>query len=221
MEQKISLLEHLHKLYWTFNDRRPDLGQAFMEHVYLSATAMLFALIIAIPLALLLTRNKKYAEHIIGVTAVFQTIPSLALLGFMLPLLGIGSKPAIVALVIYALLPIVRNTYTGIIEVDSTIKQAGRGMGMTDWQILMKIELPLAIPTIMAGVRMATVLTIGITTIAAFIGAGGLGDIIFRGISMNNNYLIIVGSIAAAGFAITVDVVLRKLEKILTAKGVR
>lgn len=221
MYDDLTLSEHLNILWMTFLDRRMDVFKGLQEHLFLVFVSVGLAILISVPLAIFLTRKQKYAESIIGVAALFQTIPSLALLGFFIPFLGIGRKPAIVALVMYALLPILRNTYTGIVEVDPTLKEVGKGLGMTDFQILTQIELPLSISFIMAGIRMSTVWTVGITTIAAFIGAGGLGDIIFRGISMNNNYITFIGSFAAAMLAIFFDLILKAFEKKLTPKGLK
>lgn len=194
---------------------------AFQEHVLLVVVAMGVAIVIAVPLGVLLTNFRKYAESVIGVTAVVQTIPSLALLGFMLPLVGIGKLNAIIALTIYALLPILRNTYTGILEVDSGIIEAGKGMGMTRLQTLVMVELPLALPVIMAGIRTATVITIGVATLATFVGAGGLGDLIYRGITMQNNPLILAGAIPAALLAILADFILKRAEMSVTPVGIR
>jgi osmoprotectant transport system permease protein len=191
------------------------------EHIYISLISMLIALVISIPLGIYLTRNKALAEPIIGFTGIFQTIPSIALFGFLLPLVGIGVTPTIIALVLYALLPIVRNVYTGIIEVDQFTIDAGRGMGMTGRQMLWMIELPLALPVIMAGIRTATILTIGVTTIAAFVGAGGLGEIIFRGVSMMRTDLILAGAIPAAVLALSADFLLKKLEDKVTPRGMQ
>lgn len=208
-------------LYNTLIERWDLLKLAFGEHVFLVFVSMFFATLIAVPLGIFLTSFRKYAESVIGVTAVAQTIPSLALLGFMLSLVGIGKLNAIIALTIYALLPILRNTYTGILEVDSSTIEAGRGMGMTKWQILSMIELPLALPVIMAGIRTATVITIGVATLAAFVGAGGLGDIIYRGINMQNSPLILIGAIPAAIFAILTDFILKRIELWATPIGIR
>lgn len=208
-------------LYNTFVERWDLIKLAFQEHVLLVLVAMLIATIIAVPLGILLTNFRKYAESVIGVTAVAQTIPSLALLGFMLPLVGIGKLNAIIALTVYALLPILRNTYTGILEVDSAIIEAGKGMGMTRLQVLIMVELPLALPVIMAGIRTATVITIGVATLATFVGAGGLGDLIYRGITMQNNSLILAGAIPAALFAILTDFILKRVELSVTPIGIR
>lgn len=203
----------------TFIDRKDDVLQALQEHIILAGIAMLIAIIIAVPLGIILTRFKKVAETVINITAVVQTIPSLALLGFMLPLLGIGFLPAIIALTIYALLPILRNTYAGIVGVDPSLIDAGKGMGMTSFQILFMVELPMTMPILMAGIRTSTVLTIGVAALATFIGAGGLGDLIIRGLNINDTNLILAGAIPAALLAIVFDYVLKKFEQKVTPRG--
>jgi osmoprotectant transport system permease protein len=208
-------------LWNTFLTRKEDIWIAFQEHIMLAGIAMIIAIIIAVPLGVLLTRTPKLAEPIIGLAALIQTIPSLALLGFMLPIFGIGKTPAIIALTLYALLPILRNTYTGILGVDSSLVDAGKGMGMTSSQILLKVELPLTLPIIMAGVRTATVLTIGVAALATFIGAGGLGDLIDRGLRVADKNLILAGAIPAAILAIIFDFLLKKLESKVTPKGLK
>jgi osmoprotectant transport system permease protein len=205
----------------TFTNRKEDIWIAFQEHILLAGVAMIIAIAIAVPLGILLTRYKKLAEPIIGITALIQTIPSLALLGFMLPIFGIGKGPAIIALTLYALLPILRNTYTGILGVDSALVDAGKGMGMTSRQILFMVELPLTLPILMAGIRTATVLTIGVAALATFIGAGGLGDLITRGLSVMDKNLILAGAIPAAILAIIFDIGLKKLENKVTPKGLK
>lgn len=182
------------------------------EHIQLTLVALLVANIIALPLGILLTRKRRIAETIIGITSVFQTIPSLALLGLMIPFFGIGFGPAIIALTIYGLLPILRNTYTGIVGVNQAVVDAGIGIGMTSRQVLFMIEIPLALPIIMAGIRTATVMVIGVATLAALIGAGGLGNLIFRGIAMARQDLILAGAVPAALLAIIFDYVLKKIE---------
>jgi len=160
----------------------------------------------------------------LGAANVVQTIPSLALFGFLIPLPffgGIGERTAIVALILYALLPIILNTHTGIVGVDPAIREAGRGMGMTDWQLLTQVELPLAMGVIMAGLRVATVISVGVATIAAAIGAGGLGTYIFRGVSMVDNQLILAGAIPAAILALLADFLLGLAERWLSPKGLR
>ncbi len=207
-----------------FAERQSQLWSTLGEHIALSFISLLIAALIAVPLGLLLARNPRRAEGVIGVTAVLQTIPSLALLGLLIPLLGIGRVPAVVALVIYALLPILRNTYTGVREVDPSLLEAADAMGMNRRLRLVKVELPLAMPVIMAGIRTATVLIIGTATLAALIGGGGLGELILLGIDRNDTNLILLGAIPAALLAIIFDFALRFLEKLslkrsLTALG--
>ncbi|MBS7530801.1 ABC transporter permease [Hazenella sp. IB182353] len=192
-----------------------------LEHLYLSFVSVAIATCIAVPLGIILTRKQRIAEPIIGITGLFQTIPSLALLAFMLPIFGIGITPAIIALTIYSLLPILRNTYTGILGVDRSAVEAGKGMGMTNFQILYIVELPLSLPIIMAGIRTATVLTIGVASLAAFIGAGGLGELMFRGLQMMRNDLVLAGAIPAALLAIFFDLILRWVEVKTTPRGLK
>src|SRR5699024_3897312 len=207
----------------TFINGKDDILIAFQEHIFLAGIAMIIAIAIAIavPLGILLTRTPKIAEIVIGSTAIVQTIPSLALLGFMLPFLGIGKVPAIISLTLYALLPILRNTYTGICEVDPSLIDAGKGMGMTSSQILFMVELPMTLPILMAGIRTATILNIGVAALATFIGAGGLGDIIVRGLNVMDNNLILSGAIPAAILALVFDFILKLIENKVTPKGLK
>ncbi|CAM3762338.1 ABC transporter permease [Alicyclobacillus pomorum] len=198
-----------------------DLIQGLAQHMFLSLVALLLGCVISVPLGIYLTRHERLATPVITVVSVIQTIPSLALLGFMIPLLGIGTLPALIALTLYALLPIVRNTYTGIKEVDPALIESGTGMGMTKRQILWMVELPMARGIIIAGVRTSAVTTIGVATLATFIGAGGLGDIIMRGIDMIDTPTILVGAIPAALLAIVFDVLLMWLDRRLTPRGLR
>lgn len=191
------------------------------DHMGMSLTAVAFSCLLAIPLGVLITKNKKVADIILGVANVIQTVPSLALFAFMIPIFGIGRKNAIFALFLYALLPIIKNTYIGITNVDPAITQAAIGMGMTRFQILYKVEMPLSVAVIMGGVRVATVTCIGVATIATLIGAGGLGDIIYQGIGLANLGMIISGAVSAAVLALFADFVLGKLEKRLTSKGIK
>ncbi|MEB2299170.1 osmoprotectant update ABC transporter permease/substrate-binding subunit OpuFB [Lysinibacillus xylanilyticus] len=203
-----------------FSERKGQLLASLLEHIQISFIALFFAVVIAIPLGIYLTNKKKIAEIIIGMSAVLQTIPSLALLGLLIPLFGIGKVPAIIALVVYALLPILRNTFTGINEVDPSLKEAAMAMGMNTRKRLMKVELPLAMPVIMAGIRTAMVLIVGTATLAALIGAGGLGDIILLGIDRNNTALIILGAVPAAILALVFDFLLKKLESLSFKKTI-
>jgi len=202
----------------------PEILERTLEHVFLVVIAMIIATIIGIPLGILITRQTNLRQPILGIANILQTIPSLALFGLLIPVPvigGIGEVPAIIALTLYSLLPIIRNTYTGIIGVDPAIREAGRGMGMTDRQLLFQVEIPLAMAVILAGVRVATVIGIGIATIAAAIGAGGLGVFIFRGIAVVNNQLILAGAIPAAGIALIADFGIGWLEKKLKIKNLR
>ena len=209
----------MNSLYETFLTRKDDLINGLLQHIELSFVALFFALLIAVPLGIYLTRRQKAADFVIGITAVFQTVPSLALLGLLIPLVGIGKIPAIIALVIYALLPILRNVYVGIKEVDTSLIEAAKGLGMNNRRLLFKVELPLAMPVIMAGIRTAMVLVIGTATIAALIGAGGLGDLITVGISRNDMNLILLGAIPAALLALFFDFLLKQLEKLSFKKS--
>lgn len=196
-----------------FVANRAEIFDQMVEHLGLTFAALAIAVAIGVPLAIACTRYRKVAGPTLGAVGVIQTIPSIALLGFMIPLLGIGAIPAIVALFLYALLPIVRNTYAGIDEVEPSVVEAARGMGMTDRQILTKVELPLAMPVIFAGIRTATVINVGVATLCALIGAGGLGEFIFRGIALNNSIMILAGALPAALLAIFFDNILGLIER--------
>ena len=190
------------------------------EHLWLVGASITLAVLIGIPLGILITRSPILKKPVLGGANIIQTIPSLALFGFLLPAPWIGARAdrlAILALTLYALLPLISNTYTGIKGVDRAVVEAGRGMGMTDRQLLWQVELPLALSVIIAGIRVAAVISIGLATIAAAIGAGGLGEYIFRGLAMVNNQVILAGAIPAATLAILADVSLGWLEKRLTA----
>lgn len=192
-----------------------------LEHAALVAISAGIAIAIGVPLGVLMTRSRRLRGPILWLANVFQTIPSLALFGLLIPMPligGIGARTAVVALVLYALLPVIRNTYTGISGVDPAIREAARGMGMTDGQVLRIVELPLAAPVILAGIRTATVIGVGVATIAAAIGAGGLGVYIFRGVAMVDNTVILAGAVPAAGLALSVDGVLHFVERRLDWK---
>jgi len=189
------------------------------QHVGLAFTAVGIACVIGVPLGIMITKNKKAANVVINIANVIQTIPSLALFAFVIPVLGIGAKNAIFALFLYSLLPIIKNTYIGIQNVDPAIIEAAKGMGMSRAQILYKVQISLAISVIMGGVRIAAVTCIGVATIATLIGAGGLGSLIYQGISMVNFNMIFSGAIPAALLALLTDFVLGWFEKMLTSKG--
>jgi len=193
-----------------------EILQATLEHIWLVGLTMIFAIAIGVPLGILVTRKPWLSKPILGGANIAETIPSLALFGFLLPVPWLGGRAdrlAIAALTLYALLPIIRNTSAGITGVDRAVREAARGMGMTDRQILFQVELPLSFSTMLAGIRIATVLTIGIATIAAAVGAGGLGEFIFRGLAMVNDQLILAGAIPAALLALAADFMLGALER--------
>lgn len=186
------------------------------EHIYISAIALALGVLIAVPLGVALTRCPKIAKIIIGIASVLQTIPSLALLALMIPLFGIGKLPAVVALFIYSLLPILSNTYEAVKDVSPSLKDAAKGMGMTPMQSIIQVELPMASPVIMAGIRLAAVYTVSWATLASYIGAGGLGDFIFNGLGLFQPDLIIGGTIPVTILALAVDYLFGVLEKKLT-----
>ncbi|ATO42783.1 ABC transporter permease [Loigolactobacillus coryniformis] len=188
------------------------------QHIYISAIVLFLGVIVAIPLGVLLTRYKKVAGFTIGLASVLQTVPAMALLAMMIPLFGIGALPAIVALFIYSLLPILRNTYLGMENVDPTLRDAAKGMGMSNLQSILQVELRMAAPVIMAGVRLSATYVIAWTALASYIGAGGLGDFIFNGLNLYRPDLILGGSIPVIILALIVDFLLGRLELLLTPR---
>ena len=199
-----------------FSQHGDEILRSTLEHVWLVVAAMALAIAIGVPLGILVARRPWLSKPILGGANIAETIPSLALLGFLLPAPWLGERAeriAITALVLYALLPIIRNTAAGISGVDPAVREAARGMGMTPGQILWQVELPLSLSTVLAGIRVATVLTIGVATVAAAVGAGGLGEFIFRGLSMVDNRLILAGAIPAAALALLADFILSVLER--------
>lgn len=203
-------------LWQFFLQNRAEVWQLTLEHLWMVGISMAIAVTIGVPAGVWLTRRQVMEKPVLGVANVIQTIPSLALFGFLLPAPWIGARAeriAVLALVLYALLPVIRNTYVGIMGVDRAVVEAGRGMGMTGRQLLLQVELPLALSVIIAGVRVATVISVGLATIAAAIGAGGLGEFIFRGLAMVNNVVILAGAVPAAILALLADFGLGLLEK--------
>lgn len=194
--------------------------QQTVQHIGLTFISLLIAVLIGLPLGIYITRNRRAAGVVLGIAGILQTIPSIALLGFMIPLLGIGPLPAITALFLYALLPVIRNTYTGIDGVDPGVREAAVAMGMTATQRLFRVDLVLAFPVIMAGIRTATVINVGVATLAAYIAAGGLGEFIFGGIALNNTDMILAGAIPAALLAIILDYLLSLLQRAGTGRRV-
>jgi len=206
--------------FWNFVvQNRLEIADLTLEHLWMVGVSTLLALAVGIPLGILISRRPALRKPVIATANIIQTIPSLALFGFLLPAPWIGARAmrlAILALMLYALLPLIRNTYAGIIGVDRGVILAARGMGLTESQLLFKVQLPLAASVILAGVRVAIVISIGLATIAAAIGAGGLGELIFRGLAMVNNSVILAGAVPAALMALAADTMLGWLEKRFT-----
>lgn len=202
------------------------IGERTVEHIAIVAVAVGAAIVTGVPIGIAITQNQRIADVVLYVAAIIITIPSIALFGVMIPILsvighGIGYLPAVVAVLLYSQLPIIRNTYTAITNVDPALREAARGMGMTAIQRLREVEIPLAVPVIMAGVRTAVVMNIGVTAIAAYIGAGGLGTFISRGISQTDPRQLITGAIAVSLLAIFADYFLLWLQRMLTPRGMR
>ena len=205
---------------------RLEMWQLSLEHAYVVGIALALAIGTGVPIGIAITFNRKAAETVLYVAGIIMTIPSVALFGLMIPLLavvdlGIGKVPAIIALVLYCQLPIIRNTYTAIKNIEPAMVDAARGMGMRGRQIMWKVQLPLALGVISAGVRVAVVMSIGIAAIAAYIGAGGLGTYIFRGISTSYDAMLFSGAVAVSIMAILADLFFGRLERLLTSKGLR
>ena len=188
------------------------------QHLYISAFSLLLGVLVAVPVGILLTRTKPIANVVMSIASMLQTIPAMALLALMIPFFGIGAIPAIIALFIYSLLPILRNTYLGMEDVDPALIDAAKGMGMTNWQSIVKVELPMAAPVIMAGIRLSATYVIAWAALASYIGAGGLGDFIFNGLNLYRTDLILGGSIPVIILALIVDWLLGKLEAAVTPR---
>ncbi|MCU7619298.1 ABC transporter permease/substrate-binding protein [Chryseobacterium sp. PBS4-4] len=199
---------------WQFvSEQHEKLLTQITQHLGLTFLSLLLAIIVGLPLGIFIARKKKLSGSVLGIAGILQTIPSIALLGFMIPAFGIGATPAIVALLIYALLPIIRNTYTGITGVNPAVIESAKAMGMNWKQLLFKVELPLAMPVIIAGIRTAAVINVGVATLASFVAAGGLGEFIFGGISLNNTNMILAGAIPAALLAVLLDKIIAVFQK--------
>ena len=208
-------------LFHFLSQHSEELWQHLFEHIYLSFSAIILAVGIGVPLGIWSYQRKALRRFILPTTNIFQTIPSLALLAFLIPFLGIGIKPTIVTLMIYALLPITKNTYTGLEQISDEMIEASLSLGFTRWQRLKLVELPLAMPVILAGIRIATAMAIGITTIAAFIGAGGLGTFITEGLALDSSSLILLGAIPTALLALIIDTLFAQLEVLLVKPKIK
>ena len=200
-------------------ERKEWFLELLLDHVMLAGTAILLAGSIGLALGILINQYQKSAQLVLSLVNMLYTIPDIAMFGFLIPLTGIGKKTAVTALTVYALLPMIRNTYTGLCQVDADILEAAAGMGSTKWQVLFRIQLPMAFSVILAGIRNMVVMVISIAGIASFIGAGGLGSAIYRGIATNNSALMIAGSILIALMAIAADIVFGLLEKHVKKRG--
>ncbi len=209
------MLQEIVQVYFA---RQSYFHELLLEHLQLSAISIVLALILGLALGILIAQQDKFSIPVLGTINFIYTIPSIALFGILLPITGLGNKTAIIALTVYALLPVVRNTYAGLTNVDPIILEAGTGMGSTPWQLLWKIKLPLALPVIMAGVRNMVVMVIATCGIASFIGAGGLGVAIFRGITTYQLPLTYLGSLMIAAVALLCDILLGMVEKRITLR---
>ena len=199
-----------------FYENLGEIGSKSVEHLEMTLISIGMAVLIGVPLGILISYIKPLKKPVLGFANLVQALPSIALLGFFVPLFGIGEKPAIIMVIIYSLLPIIKNTTTGLINVNRETLDAARGIGMTRFQILIKVQMPLALPMIMSGIRIAAVTAVGLVTIAAFIGAGGLGFIIYSGIRTMNNFKILTGAIPACLLALLVDGLAAIVEKLVT-----
>jgi len=197
------------------------LTAAFTTHVQIAFTSVAFGAMIAAPLGIILTRLPKIGQKVIAVLSVLQTIPSMVMFGLLLPVSGLGRNTAVIVLTLYSILPILRNTYTGILSVDHALLDAGRGMGMNGSQILFRVELPIALPVIVTGIRLSSVYVISWSTVAAIVGGGGLGDIIIIGLVRNNIPLLLMGAVSASLLAIVTSFVIGRLAKAVTPRGLR
>ncbi len=190
------------------------------QQIYISAISLGLGIIVAIPLSVILMKFKRIAKVVIAIASMLQTIPALALLAIMIPFFGVGKVPAIIALFLYSLMPILRNTYVGLTDVNQDTIDSARGLGMTNMQLILKVDIPLAMPVIMAGIRLSAIYVIAWATLASYIGAGGLGDFIFNGLSLYQTDLIFGGTIPVIILALLTDYLLGKLERKLTPKGI-
>ncbi|MBA5778165.1 ABC transporter permease [Stappia sp. F7233] len=212
------------EVFWFIAGNWASIVELALEHITIVGVAVGFAIVAGVPIGIAITQNQSIANAVLYIASIIVTIPSIALFGLMIPILstighGIGWLPAVIAILLYSLLPIIRNTHTAITNVDPALREAARGMGMTSMQRLTRVEIPIAVPVIMAGVRTAVVMNIGVAAIAAYIGAGGLGVLISRGISQTDPRQLITGAIAVSLLAIFADWTLLKLQKLLTPSG--
>ncbi|MCD8925538.1 ABC transporter permease [Staphylococcus epidermidis] len=192
-----------------------------VEHFYISMFALLLAIVVAVPLGILLSKTQRTANVVLTVAGVLQTIPTLAVLAIMIPIFGVGKTPAIVALFIYVLLPILNNTVLGVKNIDKNVIQAGQSMGMTKFQLMKDVEMPLALPLIISGIRLSSVYVISWATLASYVGAGGLGDLVFNGLNLYQPPMIISAAIVVTLLALVIDFILSSVEKWVVPKGLK
>lgn len=211
----------LNSLLNFFKENSEIILQRLGEHIQLTFLAVGFAILIGVPLGILISRYRKSAGIVIGIANVIQAVPSLAMLGFLIPVVGIAEKPAIIMVMLYSLLPIVKNCYTGLININSDLLEAAKGMGMTKRQVLFKVQIPLAMPVIMAGIRISAVTAVGLMTIAAYVGAGGFGKLVYEGIQGLHYEKIFAGALPACILALLFDFLIGLLEKVTVPKGIR
>lgn len=209
------------KFLAVFQKNKALLWVAFREHLQLSFIAVAFGILISVPLGIVLTRFPKAGKKVLAVVGVLQTVPSMVMFGLLIPLTGIGKPTAMIVLTLYSILPILRNTYTGISEVPGDYIEAATGMGMSSAQILLRVELPIALPVIVTGIRLSSVYIISWATVAAIIGGGGLGDIIYMGLARYNQAMVLLGAIPASLLAIFTSFVIGQIAKLVTPKGMR
>lgn len=199
----------------------PEIAKLLIEHLRISAFSVTIAVVFGIPLGLWISRNERLANVVIGFANTIQALPSVALLGFLIPFVGIGERPAVIMIVLYTILPVLKNTHAGVTSVDKNLLDVGTGMGMTPFQLLIRVQLPVAMPVIMAGVRICAVTAVGYTTLAALVGAGGLGQLIYRGLFMVNGPMIVAGALPAMVLTLLVDKILKLLENFLIPRGLK
>lgn len=204
-----------------FQNNRELLFAAFIDHVRISFTAVAFGILIAVPLGIILTRHRVVGQKVLAVVGVLQTIPSMVMFGLLIPLTGIGKPTALIVLSMYSILPILRNTYAGISEVPPNYIEAATGMGMNNLQRLIRVELPIALPVIVTGIRISSVYIISWATVAAVVGGGGLGDLIWMGLNRNRHEMTLLGAIPSSLLAITVSFVIGQIAKMVTPKGMK
>lgn len=204
-----------------FARKFPEIAKLLIEHLQISVFSVAVAVVLGIPLGLWISRNERLASVVVGLANTIQALPSIALLGFLIPFVGIGERPAIIMIVLYTILPVLKNTYAGVNSVDRSLVDVGAGLGMTPLQLLIRVQFPIATPVIMAGVRICAVTAVGYTTLAALVGAGGLGQLIYRGLFMVNGPMIVAGALPAMVLTLLVDKLLKLVENFLIPRGLK